>query len=417
MGRRGLLHPLVLLAALTVATCANDEMTSPPSPEPSLAVSNRSGEFGRIDAVRALARALADEQVRTDLRDAMRASPLTEHKLIFQHYLATPAGVYWIENAAKRVGVSPGAIRSAFAQLPEMDLYLPYRDHRLTWRATADVALALVMDADAQVYQAFHTDGSVSTYDVKDGAPERAILVIHPAEAKGRRIRPQQAGPGEVVQDPDDGEVSARITLVNHQTGETTTIDFADLEMSEIGTEGAALMTATPAKLPPPPGECDPTDDRCEDQPPPPQYTKLEYFKIFFSDGLGSAEIEYRATKYNSAGSPVASMTYRHEGVHKSVAYFPDATLIFAHIKPGTNERIRVKLVETDFASDDYKGEATIYDGDSNVLLHTVTEAGEDCYWIDYNGNGLIDHHLGEWICDEVPPEVTSEFKVYWPYY
>lgn len=404
---RSLLYVVLVLPALASAGCVDSELVSPP--EISAAVAQDDGASSLAVALRALGMGLSDPKVRSDLRDAMRASLLTEHKLIFQEYLATPAGNRWVAKAADLTATTPGSIRSAIARLPEMDLYLPYREHRLTWRATADVALAIMMDVDAKAFHTYGPDGSTTMVAVSDTAPSEAILMIHPAEVKGRRIRPQAPVPGDVVQDPGDGEVSGRLIWSDHQTGESVTLELADLV--------AMNATATPlmATLS---EHCDPETAiiPCDEDPgsaPQPDTTYLTYFKVYFSDGPGSAEIEYRATHYNSSNQATKSMTFRMENVTENTSYYVYSPLM-ANI-PGTGERIRVKLYETDLGPDDFKGEANIYSGDRNVTLKTMREEHESCVWIDLNSNGIKEPWLGEEICDVVPTEETSEFKVTWP--
>ncbi len=359
--------------------------------------------------MRALGMALSDSDIRAELRDAMRASLLTEHKLIFQEYLSTPAGIRWVAKAADLAATTPRAIRSAIARLPEMDLYLPYREHRLSWRATADVVFAIMMDVNANVFHAFEPDGSTKLVAVPDTVPSEAILMIHPAESKGKRIRPQAMVPGDVVQDPDDGESSGRLIWTDYRTGESVTVEMADL---------VAMNAAQTPLMAPLSENCDPDIAiiECDDDPasgPQPDTTYLTYFMIYFSDGVGSAEIEYRAQHYNSYGQLTNSMTFRMENVTANAQNVIYSRLIAS--TPGQGERILVKLYETDFGPDEFKGEVNIYSGHRDVLLKTTRDEHERCVWIDLNGNGLYEPWLGEDFCYTVPAEETSEFKVTWP--
>lgn len=397
---------VLLSTAIAASACTDAAVTDPPAGRAAaVTVSGSNPTLERT--ARAFALAMADPQVRADLRDAMRASPLTEHKLVLQEYLSTVAGARLIQAAAIAVGIAPGEIHRLVAQLPEMDLYLPYRNHRLTWRASGDVVFTAVTDVDSPRFEGYRTDGSAVLYRTADGTPEEVLVMIHPAEVKGRRVGAQPATPGEVVQDSDDGEWSGRITWVDHRTGKSRTIELADLVGAQGGMTASLSMTE----------ECDPDtaivpcdEDHPGTSPKPADTTRLDYFKIFFNDGAGSSEIEYRAEYYNVNAQQVTTATLRIEGVEEDRGYFPRLPLIHDRIREGSNEWIYVKLFETDAFSDDEKGDAYIFADDRNVLLYTSTQPDSDCYPLDMNGDGQTD----AWTCADDPESRTSEFMVGW---
>lgn len=348
-----------ILAGLTFASCGDDP-TSPP-PEPSAAVS--AFVETPADAVsRAFAMAMRDAQVRADLRDAMRSSPFNEHKLVLQEYLATSRGKLFLERAAAAASTTVDALRSDIEQLPDMDLYLPYRNHRLTWRASDDIQFAYTMDVDADAFVGFRIDGERIRYRTDAGTPTDAILIIHPAEYKARRIHPQAAGPGPVVQDEDDGEGGGSITWTDHVSGDSFTVELADLVTEHSSRMGLLSF-----------GDCDPDtsiipcDDDNDPGPQPSDTTLLKEFTIYFSDGIGTAEVEFRAEFYDSIGSLRATMTSRYVGIVTNVPHF-GGPLIFRRMRHPV-ERIRVHVWETDFLWDDYMGYADIRSGDRNKQL------------------------------------------------
>lgn len=184
------------------------------------------------EITRALAMALGDSDVRAQVRDAMRASPFTEHKLVLQDFIKTPNGQHMLDVAARTAGVERVTIEQLISQLPKMDFYMPVREHRLTWRATPDVVLATEF-ADTPPINGYTTDGRpVRTDFIHSSTPGRAILVMHPAEPKSIRINPQASVPGEVIQELDDGELGGTI-ITRNSDGSTSVIEMATMAADE----------------------------------------------------------------------------------------------------------------------------------------------------------------------------------------
>jgi hypothetical protein len=83
-------------------------------------------------------------------------------------------------------------------------------------------------------------------------------------------------------------------------------VDLADFP-DWVGGETAAMMGVS----------CDPEtaiipcdDDDWPSPPPAPRdTTRLDYFMIYFGDGIGDAEIEYRAKYYDASGVLLGSRT------------------------------------------------------------------------------------------------------------
>lgn len=101
--------------------------------------------------------------------------------------------------AAGAAGVELSTVRGWIAQLPELDFYAPVREHRLSWRGTADVVVGLNLDVDDTRLTGFAPDGSTVLLDSRDGVPSRAVLLLHPAEPKSER-RDARPTPGMVIQ-------------------------------------------------------------------------------------------------------------------------------------------------------------------------------------------------------------------------
>ena len=112
-----------------------------------------------------------------------------------------------VTAAARSLATSVDGLYGTIASLPALDMYFPFPTHRRTWKATADVRVATVFDADALSVLAFDTRGvgAALTRDMAESVP---LLLLHPAESKRNRDRPQPSGPGDVIQDPSDGTTS-----------------------------------------------------------------------------------------------------------------------------------------------------------------------------------------------------------------
>ncbi len=150
----------------------------------------------------ALARAMADPTLRAELRDAFRDSRLTDHKLSLQEFAAKATSGALVGSAAVRTGSSPWRLLDSLPSLPEMDLYVPFREHRRTWRATDDVLVAVAFDANAPTLETYDVRGHLVVLRLEDGVPRRPLVIMHPAEPKFTRASNQPVGIGAIIE-PD----------------------------------------------------------------------------------------------------------------------------------------------------------------------------------------------------------------------
>src|SRR3954467_215935 len=83
----------VLAVCVIVTGCSTDSVTgNPKSPSPSIQVAQTPQELSADLVARGFAAAMSDPSLRLAVRDAMRGSLLTEHKLGLQEFLQTPSG-------------------------------------------------------------------------------------------------------------------------------------------------------------------------------------------------------------------------------------------------------------------------------------------------------------------------------------
>ena len=170
-------------------------------------------------------------KVRAAVRDAMRASPLTEHKLALREFVATAQGEVLLMAAANEVGIGIDDLRASVAKLPDLDFYVPAREQRLTWQGGDDYLVAVSLDAHAPE-SGYRWDGRSVTLDLSRGVlPEQVVLMLQTAELKSRRIYPQPNGPGLTIQNPEDGQIGGSFVFTD-ASGTTRTIQLADVAIS-----------------------------------------------------------------------------------------------------------------------------------------------------------------------------------------
>jgi hypothetical protein len=200
----------ILLTLLAIANaCAESEPLSPPVADaPNL--SGPTTELRAQEVARGIARALAKPNVRAHLRNAMRDSRWTDHKLVLQEYVETKHGQELIAEMASAVRSTPDAVAGLIRSLPRLDFYLPFRDHRQAWRGSPDVFVASVFDGDAPAIEAFAPDGTPHLLRLADGTPRRALVILHPEEPKGMRAA-NEITAGEVIQGPKESSVLGNV--------------------------------------------------------------------------------------------------------------------------------------------------------------------------------------------------------------
>lgn len=209
----------LLGAAMGLSGCAErgGEVLAPPT-------ASVEAQVGWV--ARAFAMGMAEPAVRLSVRDAMRASRLTEHKLPLQTYAASADAEPLIQATAAVLGTDAAALRARIARLPELDFYVPARQHRLDWQGTDDFVIAVGLGGQA-ARGAYASDGSLRSIDLSGALPANAVLMLQSAETKSSRLAPQAARWGRTIQDPDDGTLSGTVTL-GDKSGVSLTVGLAE---------------------------------------------------------------------------------------------------------------------------------------------------------------------------------------------
>lgn len=346
---------ILLLSASTVflaglVACA-DSVTSPRTGKPENLVVNNSTVSGESDArlvARALALAMRDAAARIAVRDALRASPLTEHKLVLGTFVQTPPGRIVIAAAAREAGSTVAALDSLIRGLPEADFYMPGRAHRRSWQANGSMLVAAAFSNDLSTLTAYTPGGAEVRVPNGSAGAGPPLLLIQPAERKSRRIGAQAPTAGSVIEDQNDGQLSG--TMVRYlQSGDSIVTDLADILTPSIN-GGVRLLV-----------ECDPQSIECDDGGggggAPADTTFLQDVIIiavcdYFDCNQGN-EFEWHTYFSTDGGATFGNRTdVRLEGVPSTVEATWHLPIILK--KPRTfNDVIQTDVVETDIGGSD----------------------------------------------------------------
>lgn len=345
----------VLAAASLAAACADaGPLTPPAARHPAASRSVAPAELEAREVGRAIALAMARQDVRVQVRDAMRRSPVTEHKLVLQEFIRSRAGEHVLRAAAAATGQRAEALAARIDALPAMDFYAPFREHRISWRANADVLVGVTMDPDRLELEAFSPAGASVALDARDGVPAKALLILHPAERKGLRENPQPDVAGDVIQEFVDGESSGRwIAGVDGGMATTASCDPYARTCFDVGGGGGTSSSDT---------------------------TFIDFIELdHWGDGWGSVELELRATYYRSSGEQLATGSMRREGLYSNTPYYIHDKLILREIPEGSGDYINVRVIELDAFFNDDQGNRNYTFGEKAQIIGIWTG---DTYWV-----------------------------------
>lgn len=326
---------LLLGSALLAAGC--DSIVAPealrtPAADATLTVAAAEADFRAV--TRALAVAMEDRSVRISVRDAMRDSPWNEHKVVLQELFAAPEGAALLNAAAAAAGRTPAELTALVDGMPDLDFYAPSREVRRTWQGTPNVVVVGAQNVEGGRFVGFGTDGAEvsDAHALARNGRGTAVLLLHPAEPKLARSRPQPKGRGEVIQLPGDGEKSATVTWY-YPNGDSVVVQVEDVlagRDSRFRVVQAGTVTPTPVN------------------PSQTTYAYLDYFDLNFGDGAGNVELRIEARFYGPAGDYYGMARYSDNEVADGAVQYPGLPLI-AHIPPvETNARINIKVWEDD---------------------------------------------------------------------
>lgn len=136
--------------------------------------------------VRAIALALADSGIRTQVYRALHDSPFKDHKLQFSRYLHA-GGSQLLAGAAAASGLDPASFLAAVDSLPQLEFYLPVPAHRARWIGGTDLIVAAAL-SHHETPIAFDLAGRPVTGMSSTTPPAAPTLAIVPAETNFDRV-------------------------------------------------------------------------------------------------------------------------------------------------------------------------------------------------------------------------------------
>jgi hypothetical protein len=146
--------------------------------------SDAGGHAGRQRAAaerlaRLVARSLADESFRRDVRAELDRSPVAERKVHFQRFLRGGGG-HALRALARAAGASESAVASEADAALALELYFPVPAHRAAWDGGPDLLVATALtDDDTPV--AFDLTGRRLLLD-RTAPPATPVLALVPVE-------------------------------------------------------------------------------------------------------------------------------------------------------------------------------------------------------------------------------------------
>jgi hypothetical protein len=183
---------LAVSAALLLGStgCQMDKTMSPAASAAHVGSADTSpwydvAQMQNIDRVaQLLAEGLGDGNARAALHAALRESPWTEHKVILSEFLDSPRGRRVVESAATRSGTTAATIDQLVASLPPVDLYVPARQHRRSWRASDQIAVVALVDLNSPLTAFLPGHAHLDVNRWSAAVPATPLLMLGPAELK-----------------------------------------------------------------------------------------------------------------------------------------------------------------------------------------------------------------------------------------
>ncbi|MDP3775149.1 MAG: hypothetical protein Q8Q85_12880 [Gemmatimonadales bacterium] len=136
---------------------------------------------------RALGEGLAEPAARAALHASLRASALSEHKVVLLDFLGTAQGRVLLAAAADRSHQTAEELRSLATTLPPVDLYVPHISHRQTWQIQDRIAVAALVDEFSPLFGYVAGRDSLFIDRLSTTPNPVAVLLLGPNEYKQAR--------------------------------------------------------------------------------------------------------------------------------------------------------------------------------------------------------------------------------------
>jgi len=199
---------VVIVGLSLLGGCTAAEHAIAPTKDMTTSLSRTaSNESNAQGLAQGIAKALSDPSIRAHLRHAMRDSRWIEHKLLLQDYAKSEHGGTFVAAIAKALNSRSDEVAAMIAALPQLDMYLPFREDRLAWRGSPDMLVTTAFHKWAPTLEAFSTDGSSQTIRLGERPPV-PLLILHPAEPKFLIASNSPRSTGEEIQGAGESEGS-----------------------------------------------------------------------------------------------------------------------------------------------------------------------------------------------------------------
>lgn len=331
---------LLSLAGVTFAGVACHDVPTEPAdvhPEPMALLQSVDSDLQRrLDRVAAaVAAAAASEEVRRGISAAADASEAPEGKVFLKSALTEGTAL------ASHIGVATtdqGGVDSLLEGLPPLDFYVAREDDRRTWGGNGPlVAVIGVADPDQGVGRVYFSDGRTEVITDPSAVVADALLAIHPTERPTGDWSEFDPSLGPLIRPAFQAPVAGEVGALDRTGG----LDFS----------------------------CEPGADECGGGGGSGYaISRVGSFVVYFSDWIGTAEVEFRATA-RCGSAVVDSGIFRRTGVYMGLSN-PGGTLI-AGFAPSQcfGGSLAVELWETDpFGLDDYFGSRTWTSAQNGLL-------------------------------------------------
>lgn len=354
----------------------------------------RSGRLTGAQFATALAAASADPEFTRNLKNQLRASPYANHGVDLAMLLSgEPDGVL-VSGIASALRMSVEELRVRIGALPVMELKLSRRADRMRWRGTPGLLVAAWFPGESVPGAAVSTTGErvdrvALTSASDDEALARPLIIVRPAEGFILRAFPQPGAPGNVVQEPSDGEAGGlEVTFL--PSGDSVVRQLAPVLEASARLSASDGRKRLPASGPNVEG---------------PLLPNVLYLKGLVGqdpwDGCplsceGTLELEFRSKLRRTSNSSVIRSALR-TGIRQygTSGVFLGNSVPLINAIPTPSEYITVEAREDDgwFAQDDY--------GDVELRMFNETN------WKDLPWQWPI-HGGGGWRCNVLVPYIGT---------
>jgi len=355
------------IAAALLVACSRDPIGIESVPTASSVEAFQSVDETGADVVaRVLALGVKKQALRTALRDAMRASLVTEHKLAFHDFVQTPTGRALLIEGSSRMKIPVDSIDKIIARLAPLDFYVPSDAQRRAWKGEASgVYVGHIKRQRGSKFESYDLDGAGG-----DGLPalkgsKGVTFLLQHAQRKSRRIHPQASVPGTVIEDANDGQMSG--SFVEYlPDGSTKVTELADyfatkpmqpaanlMSLGDVSSFWKAPASAPKVILPPDDGGGGGGGTGPRDT------TFLQFLVVIevcddWSCVFGHNEFEWHTYYSNNNGSTWTNrFDLRIEGVPANHERTVNAPALFKKIRYSW-EKVQSDVVETDSWGDDH---------------------------------------------------------------